>query len=282
MFTSRLESHETSARKLQETRLLLPCSFDDVKVLDFGHITSVSSFHNIVQLYPIGYVAERTIVSTKKYGFKKVTMTDVVQMEIKSVDNDPEFTLTNLISGKSFSSFSESSAWKKFDAYHDLGENGKVFYSFFNLEVELLIEGMDGAAQCSEYKFHVERGYGYEYSHGSELFVVKSKYLQVHDREKRNKLRELGRSMSFEEKKLMEEQTNKKNAQEKELDKELKNIQAEAARFRQREEKELAKQQKELEHSAHKDAKEDAKRRKGDSKSRGKKGDDDQVHNLHA
>jgi len=31
--------------------------------------------------------------------------------------------------------------------------------SFFNLEIELLIEGLDGAADCDNYKFHCERGY---------------------------------------------------------------------------------------------------------------------------
>lgn len=35
--------------------------------------------------------------------------------------------------------------------------------SFFNLGVELLIEGLDRASECELYKFHVERGYGKTY-----------------------------------------------------------------------------------------------------------------------
>lgn len=35
--------------------------------------------------------------------------------------------------------------------------------SFFNLEIELLIEGMSGVLDCSQYKFHSERGYGNTY-----------------------------------------------------------------------------------------------------------------------
>lgn len=34
-----------------------------------------------------------------------------------------------------------------------------VVLSFFNLKVELLIEGMKGAICCVDYKFHEERGY---------------------------------------------------------------------------------------------------------------------------
>jgi hypothetical protein len=35
--------------------------------------------------------------------------------------------------------------------------------SFFNLQVELLLEGLQGADTCDTYKFHVERGYGSQY-----------------------------------------------------------------------------------------------------------------------
>lgn len=34
-----------------------------------------------------------------------------------------------------------------------------VVLSFFNLKIELLIEGMKGAICCADYKFHEERGY---------------------------------------------------------------------------------------------------------------------------
>jgi hypothetical protein len=35
--------------------------------------------------------------------------------------------------------------------------------SFFDLSVELLIEGLEGALGCETYRFHVERGYGTRY-----------------------------------------------------------------------------------------------------------------------
>ena len=35
--------------------------------------------------------------------------------------------------------------------------------SFFNLEIELLLEGLPGAYECDTYKFHIERGYGDSY-----------------------------------------------------------------------------------------------------------------------
>ncbi len=35
--------------------------------------------------------------------------------------------------------------------------------SFFNLEVERLLEGLSGAVRLDEYKFHCERGYGSVY-----------------------------------------------------------------------------------------------------------------------
>ena len=38
-----------------------------------------------------------------------------------------------------------------------------TFLSFFNLGVDLLLEGLDGATECEEYLFHFERGYGTEY-----------------------------------------------------------------------------------------------------------------------
>ena len=35
--------------------------------------------------------------------------------------------------------------------------------SFFNLDIELLLEGMAGVLRCETYRFHVERGHGDTY-----------------------------------------------------------------------------------------------------------------------
>ena len=48
-----------------------------------------------------------------------------------------------------------SSFSSQYDPHGDFGPT----VSFFNLQVELLIEGMIGADCCSDYKFHEERGY---------------------------------------------------------------------------------------------------------------------------
>lgn len=38
-----------------------------------------------------------------------------------------------------------------------------TYLSFFNLGVELLLEGLEGAPACQEYLFHCQRGYGTDY-----------------------------------------------------------------------------------------------------------------------
>jgi hypothetical protein len=37
------------------------------------------------------------------------------------------------------------------------------YVSFFNLSIELLLEGLEGAPACQEYLFHCQRGYGTDY-----------------------------------------------------------------------------------------------------------------------
>ena len=38
-----------------------------------------------------------------------------------------------------------------------------TYLSFFNLAIELLLEGLEGAPACRDYLFHCERGYGTDY-----------------------------------------------------------------------------------------------------------------------
>lgn len=45
--------------------------------------------------------------------------------------------------------------YKQFDPHSEIVSAP----SFFNLQVELLIEGMTGADLCQDYRFHEERGY---------------------------------------------------------------------------------------------------------------------------
>lgn len=41
--------------------------------------------------------------------------------------------------------------------------SGPGSLSFFNLQIELLVEGMPDADKCSEYKYHEERGFRESY-----------------------------------------------------------------------------------------------------------------------
>jgi hypothetical protein len=39
----------------------------------------------------------------------------------------------------------------------------EAYLSFFNLAIELLLEGLPGAPACQDYLFHCQRGYGSDY-----------------------------------------------------------------------------------------------------------------------
>lgn len=58
--------------------------------------------------------------------------------------------------------------------------------SFFNLDIELLIEGLTGSFDCKNYKFHVERGFGESYKTNEQSISSKNAYLLRLSREKRN------------------------------------------------------------------------------------------------
>ena len=63
--------------------------------------------------------------------------------------------------------------------------------SFFNLDVELLIEGMPGTDLCAEYKYHEERGYKVEYTNSQQAYAAKLEYQSKGGRERRRERRKL-------------------------------------------------------------------------------------------
>ena len=85
--------------------------------------------------------------------------------------------------------------------------------SFFNLEIELLIEGMPGADLCVDYKSHEERGYKQEYTTNEEAFAAKQEFNSKTGRERRRERRKL----SDEEIKRVSEQQKRQTEDEKEI-----------------------------------------------------------------
>jgi hypothetical protein len=84
-------------------------------------------------------------------------------------------------------------------------------YSIFNLEIELLIEGMEGVLDCDSYLFHQERGYGDVYTNEEEYQSSTTKLSSKESRAMRNRNRQSTKTLSPEEIKLLAE--NKKKQQ---------------------------------------------------------------------
>lgn len=71
--------------------------------------------------------------------------------------------------------------------------------SFFNLDIELLLEGLPGALDCVEYKLHCERGFGKTYFTEEEFHHAKQAFLSKLNRERRTLDRQRKQSMSKED-----------------------------------------------------------------------------------
>ena len=87
----------------------LPADVENIKVVSFGVIDSeYSSFHNCVEIYPIGYKVELYDTNRGRSG-----QSTNIQCEILSRNNHPEFKITKMSTGQAVSASSEASAWKK-------------------------------------------------------------------------------------------------------------------------------------------------------------------------
>ena len=135
----------------------------------------------------------------------------------------------------------ESELWLKFGS---LSAKGYPHLAMFNLEAELALEGLDGALQCSGYKFHVERGYGDRYVSEEEAALVKSSFISKSGRQRRSTQRREVLT-STEIKRAQEEH----KRQEEEL-KALKRKRTQDGKARKEREREQLKQRKEEEREA--------------------------------
>lgn len=79
------------------------------------------------------------------------------------------------------------------------GSADTEYPSFFNLEVELLLEGLENADQCEDYVFHEERGYGEKYDDELGAKAVRKEVIMKVDREKRTAMRQRAKHMTKEE-----------------------------------------------------------------------------------
>lgn len=88
----------------------VPVEIDGIRVLSFGKIHPSPSFHNAVQLYPVGYTCELSILGVA--GARGPTK-QTLHCEIKEVDGEPEFCITNRETGMIYWCNTELGAWKK-------------------------------------------------------------------------------------------------------------------------------------------------------------------------
>jgi hypothetical protein len=150
---------------------------DHITVLAWGRVVPRGAFQSAVQLFPVGYKCEQTISGTSLF---KGAVNQPIICEIEEADNSPQFRITLKSSGDTFLAPNEAAVWRKVsiltltltltltliictEQYNPSNIDTDWTPSFFSLHVELLLEGLDGALDCDEYKFHAERGYGSSY-----------------------------------------------------------------------------------------------------------------------
>jgi hypothetical protein len=152
-----------------------PVDIDGIKVFDFGTIDAHKSFSNTMQIYPCKYRAEITVEKTDQ-NEAFINEKDILPQKfsvaiMKSTDQIPVFIMKNLATGEESRKKSEQAAFRShFPRIASGNEPGAepwcsvAPFSFFNIELEGLIEGMAGSLTCKDYQFHATRGYGPMYT----------------------------------------------------------------------------------------------------------------------
>lgn len=252
--TAKFESYRSSMKDVNAIiNQGLPKRIENFKVLNFGIIDNRPAFRNKFQIYPVGYMCEISLTnldsSAAIYGDKYI-----LQCEIKTrLDDQPDFIITNITTGAIYWSVgNEREAWKKFDPNNLYGDNT---LSFFNLRIELLIEGLEGAVELEGYQYHVERGYGETYTTQEQSIALKT---STNSRERSRVQRLQTAGLTRDELKLKEEQLKEQQA----LDKEFAKTITKADQERKAKEKEEMKKVKEQEIQYAKEKKEEEKRMK--------------------
>jgi len=238
----RVEIHKTQQKALNAVAAALPLEVGDkITLVSLGKIvrelSDAPEFHNIVQVYPVGYKCRMMMPNLRTLDHKLQSF----EFEIIDVDGGPEFVATNSSNGQSVKGSTEEGLFKKLEAV--AGYGGAVFghKSVFNLEIELLLEGMDGVLECREYKFHEERGYPTLYTTQDSLVEARHALLANSARERRKARRDAVKLLSPEEQKHSEMLEKRRLQEEKESAK----LEAAAERDRKKMEQAAFKAQKE-------------------------------------
>ena len=251
---AKIESYQSSMKEVNAIiNQGLPKRIENYKVFNFGKIDKRPSFHNKYQIYPVGYLCEITLDSLDSnatiYGDKYV-----LECEVRArLDDQPDFVITNKTTGGIYWAVgNEREVWKKFDPNNLYGDST---LSFFNLKIELLIEGLDGAVELEAYTYHVERGYGVSYHTQEESMTLKASSAP-RERNRVQRLQTVG--LTREEMKIKEEQLREQQAIDKEFTKTI----AKADQERKAKEREELKKIKEQEVLFQKEKREEEKRLK--------------------
>lgn len=231
-----LKVSKTEYKRLQKD---LPAFIGGIKVFNFGSILS-PEFSNKFKLYPSGYYCEQTVLL--KDG-KELDIT----CEITEEDEKPQFKIRLINPKKTFTSSTEEAVWGKLDSEYSLMK----IYSFFNLPIELLLEGLDNVDQCQDYIIHKDRGFGELYTTEAEADLLFSNLVAQKSREFRSKHRE--RLLTAKETKLLRDYNEKLQQVEKDkkkkkllVERELKKVHREEEKLQKQKSKEESKRNKEI------------------------------------
>eukprot|EP00605_Chrysophyceae_sp_TOSAG23-4_P000427 GSChrysophyteH1.ASY1.ANO1.484.1 assembled CDS len=233
-------SHAAQGAALRAVKDALPLEFGvNHTVLDFGEIkveNEAPEFHNIVQIYPLGYRCTVKVPSLRSLKGE----TALFEFQIQEKDGGPLFVIKGLTPGQTYESSTEKGALKKLEALGGYG--GDEITSFFTLEVELLIEGLEGALECVDYQFHEERGYPSQYDTQEQLEIMRTALLNNSARERRKARRDVLKQLSPEEQRRAEVLEKRRVQEEKEQEK----LQQVAERQRKKLLLDAAKKEKEI------------------------------------
>ncbi|KAJ1413562.1 hypothetical protein B484DRAFT_169777 [Ochromonadaceae sp. CCMP2298] len=211
--STRAEAHAQALARLDE--LTLPMDIGGIKVLAWGVADSRTGFSSLVQLYPVGYKCEQRVQNASIHrGSSEVT----VVCEVGDLDGFPEFCITVKSTGDTVLASSEAAVWRKFNSSNI---DATWTPSFFNLRIELLLEGLVGAETDAEYKYHCERGYGSQYVSQADAEQAKVAYLAKSGRERRNQERQKARFLTKEDVERLQIIEVKRLADERELEKKI-------------------------------------------------------------
>ncbi len=167
---------------------------DSMLVHNLGNLDPRPGYQSATQLYPLGYRAQVTIPNDEANrafvgitaGRSKVTLPQSFLCSIKPGSAAPSFKMQNILTNETFVCDSEEEAFRSHfpgilragtdtssgsDGHGDAqcgGLTGMTSdglgpwtsiapFSFFNYEVEKLLEGLKGALLCNKYKMHCER-----------------------------------------------------------------------------------------------------------------------------